>query len=271
MNLQTIRNRKKAQQGGSMMDALILDKLYGQVESIVKEEFDKNKRELYKKLNADYTESLKQLDKKTQELEKLLENKGEVTQKDISKALADVQKLKVDMQENHESLIAQLSTEKDQITQEVNQKTDTLIKEIEKQRGPQGIQGKPGKDGSPDTAKQVVEKVNKQGGVKITAIDGLLDKLDAIKKLSRGGKSGGGMGDPQHESKSVGTSTTTINTNYPIAANGNAIYKVAYRNFIWHKGIHFNVGSNRKTITLTQEARNVLVDNSTIELTYTRG
>lgn len=272
MDLLSIRNRKKAQQGGSMMDALILDKLYGQVESIVKEEFAKNTRKLYKKLNADYTESQKQLDNKCKELENLLDNKGQTTQKDIEKALQEVKDLKADMQSKHQEMLNQFAVKKDVVLEEVKRKTDTMMREIEKQRGPQGIQGKPGKDGSPDTAKQVVEKVNKEGGVKMAAIEGLLDKIESIKKTARGGgKSGGGMGNPQHEVKSISAGTTSVTTTYPIAANGTAIFSASYEGQILDLNVHYTVGANRKTITFDSGVAAQLADNTAFSITYIRG
>lgn len=272
MNLQTIRNRKKAQQSGSMMDALILDKLYGQVESIVKEEFTKNQRELYKKLNADYTESQKRLDQKTKELEKLLENKGEVTQKDISDALLEVQKLKSDMQASQQTIIDQFNAQKDEVVTQAEQKATEILRNVDQKRGPQGIQGKPGKDGSPDTAKQVVEKVNKEGGVKMTAIEGLIDKIEAVKKTARGGgKSGGGMGNPQHEVKSISAGTTSVTTTYPIAANGTAIFSASYQGQILDLNVHYTVAANRKTINFVTAVSDQFANSTSFSITYIRG
>lgn len=139
-------------------------------------------------------------------------------------------------------------------------------------QGKEGLPGRPGKDGSPDTPDQVVEKVNDASRkIRMSAIDGLPTELDNLRVAIRssggrkGGGGGGGMGNVQHETKSVGSATTTITTNYKIAGQGYAVWAYYQGQFIV-RGTHYTVGTDQKTLTLI-----FTPDNSTaIDLVYIR-
>lgn len=58
---------------------------------------------------------------------------------------------------------------------------DEVLSHIPEQKSVEDLQGKPGKDGSPDTPKEIIEKINKSRGEKIKAskVEGF-DELDGL-------------------------------------------------------------------------------------------
>lgn len=130
------------------------------------------------------------------------------------------------------------------------------------EKGKKGDKGDKGDDGSPDTAKQVVEKVNKAGGVKMSAVEGLPEAIKAVKK-GGGGKSGGGMGNVQHETKPVSAVTTSVSTTYPVAAGGRAAWVYYMGQFLVY-GTHYTISGT--TVTLTFDK----VDSTFLDITYIR-
>lgn len=140
-------------------------------------------------------------------------------------------------------------------------------------KGDKGDPGKPGNDGSPDTPEQVVKKINKseRSKIKMTQIAGLEQYLQGLRnsiknsRLTKSG-SGGGMGNVQHESKNVSSSTTTVTTNQSIAGQGFAIWAY-YQGQLIVKDTHYTVGADFKTLTLTFTPE----DATVIDLVYIRG
>ncbi len=156
----------------------------------------------------------------------------------------------------------EVKTASQQAIDRVTQAVEAVLTDIERFRGPQGRPGNPGapglpgkpgapglpgKEGSPDTPEQVVEKVNKVGGVKMAAVVGLSEALKKAKKNSGGGKSGGGMGNTQHETYPLSTGTTTITLNHSPANDGRAIW-FHYEGQYMVYGTHYTVSG--RTITL---------------------
>ena len=76
---------------------------------------------------------------------------------------------------------------------------------------------------------------------------------------------GGGLGDVQHETKSVSSATTTIATTYEITGSGYAIWAY-YLGQLIMRGTHYTVASNNKTITLLFTPQ----DGTTIDVIYIR-
>lgn len=137
----------------------------------------------------------------------------------------------------------------------------------------------PGKDGSPDLPDEVVAKVNK-ASVKIRQgqVEGLSEDLMRMATNIReragkagGGKGGGGMGNPQHETFAITAATTSVTTAFPIAAQGNAIFKSAYQGMALDKDMHYTVGANRKTLTFDAGVAAQFESNTIFSITYIRG
>ncbi|MCR4279319.1 MAG: hypothetical protein NUV78_01120 [Candidatus Zambryskibacteria bacterium] len=151
----------------------------------------------------------------------------------------------------------------------LDKKLASLFARVDEFRGEKGEAGKDGRNGSPDTPDEVVTKVNSaKKKVNMSAVDGLLERLDSLKTAirgSKGGKVGGGMGEPQHETKSVGASTTSVTLSYPVGAGGRAIWMFYMGQFLIY-GTHYTV--NRDVVTLTIDNK---VDNTYIDITYIRG
>lgn len=87
--------------------------------------------------------------------------------------------------------------------------------------------------------------------------------VPAYNKKSRRFGGGGGMGDVQHETKSVSSSTTTVTTTFDIAAGGAAIWAYYQGQFIV-RGTHYTVSGKTLTLTFTP------ADNSSIDIVYIR-
>lgn len=135
--------------------------------------------------------------------------------------------------------------------------------------GPKGDRGDPGKDGSPDNPKDIAKKLNTLTGVlEMTVIKGLEKQLANVIRTTRerGISKGGGMGNVQHETFNVSSATTSIDSAYPIAGGGYAIWGF-YQGQQIQRGTHYTVGSNRRTLTLTFTPE----DSTVITLIYIRG
>jgi len=89
---------------------------------------------------------------------------------------------------------------------------------------------------------------------------------DNLKKIKGGGKGGGGMGNFQHETKSVSSGSTSVITTYPVSGNGFAIWGF-YQGQNIVRGTHYSVGGDNKTLTLLFTP----VDSTFIDLIYIRG
>ena len=144
-----------------------------------------------------------------------------------------------------------------------------------KVKGKKGDKGEKGEQGSPDTVKEIASKLNTEDGIiKMDVISGLNQKLESIGAAARqrnkkgGGKSGGGMGNPEHETFSISAATTSVTTEFKIAAGGNAIFKAAYEGQELHKGVHFTVSG--KIITFAAEVQAQLENDTNFDVTYIR-
>lgn len=177
-----------------------------------------------------------------------------------------------------------------ELENELQEKVNTL-------QGPQGetgLQGEAGKDADPEVVANIVlNKIPKQEEITaqsiaikletlkgderigIPVIKGLKEYLDNLtrairEKVKSSSGSGGGIGNIQHEKFNVDETTTTITAIYPIAGNGTAIIGLFYNGQQQHRGTHYTVGTNKKTITLlfTPDSS---PPQSEITITYIRG
>lgn len=135
---------------------------------------------------------------------------------------------------------------------------------------------KDGIDGSPDTGKEIVAKLQKLKGndrLDKSAIKGLEDIEKGVSKIlqdfrssmsGQKGGGGGGMGKVLDETFAVTSATTSINLSNPIMG-GFAIW-LDYNGSTLARPQHFSVGSNRKTIAL-----NFTPNSSFIHAIYIRG
>ena len=135
--------------------------------------------------------------------------------------------------------------------------------------GQNGTNGEDGKDGSPDKPDEIATKLNTlEEKVERKVIKGLDNEFRLIRQMIReknggGGKSGGGMGQWVHEVSAISSATTTVTTNYDIAANGNAIL-VRYQGQVLAHGVQYTINSRIITLTFTPS------DSTYLELTYVR-
>jgi len=134
---------------------------------------------------------------------------------------------------------------------------------------PEPIQGEQGKDGKEIEPEEISKKLNTlEEKVEMKVIKGLkayLKKLETNIFYKGSGKSGGGgMGQPQHETFAVDSTTTSITTSYEIAADGRAIFGLRYQGQTLHWGEHYTVSG--KTITILE----TLGDNTNLDITYIR-
>lgn len=233
-------------------------------------EKDKNKRQ--KHIENVYDRLGKEIDAFVSAVEKELETKLS-TQKD--KAVNEIMTLNKESaeatKEEYERVVAEISTEAERLFGERSHKIlQDIKKNVDKMQGPKGEKGEQGKDGSPDKPEDVAKKLNKtEESVNMSVIKGLLEEIEKLKKKIKqgGGKSGGGMGKPQHESFSLTSSTTSIKTAYPIAAGGTAIFPAAYQGQVIIKDTSYTVGSDKRTLTLLFTP----VDGTYLDITYVRG
>lgn len=180
--------------------------------------------------------------------------------RDAQEALAQVLAVKEDC----ENAIARMCSESER---RITAKVDTIFNNLEQFRGAHGIPGKPGErgaDGSPDTPDEVVEKVNTAGKkVKLSAIEGLAEELRKAKR-ENSGKAGGGMGNPQHETYLVGSSTTSITLSYPVAAGGRAAW-------VYYQGQWLVYGTHYTILGSTLSPLLPITDGTYIDILYMRG
>ena len=188
----------------------------------------------------------------------------------------------------------QAKKELEEIENEFKGKIETAIAEIETVPGEDGEDGEDGnkgndgyspkkgvdyfdgKDGSPDTPEQIVEKLNKtEQSIELKAIKGLENELKTLRQNVAGSKSGkgkgGGMGNVQHETFNISAGTTTVTTTYPIAGQGQAVFNFTYENARLEMTNHYTVGSDGKTITFNADIQAQFVNNTVAAITYIRG
>lgn len=262
MGIKTILLKKKLEKTASPMELFVAQNLYDVMERLVEathgEESDKLRAEL-KVFTDDFFAKFKNLG------EQLAISIQSDTQTKKDEAVQAIARMMVDLSAFKTECLNKIDEHNRTVTAQADAKVAKILNNIEDFRGPQGVDGKPGikgNDGSPDTAEQVVAKVNKAGGVKMSAVEGLPEAIKAVKK-GGGGKSGGGMGNVQHETKAVSSGTTSVNTTYPVAAGGRAAW-VYYQGQFLVYGTHYTIAGS--TITLTFDK----VDGTYLDITYIR-
>lgn len=259
MGIKTMLLQKKLEKAGTPLEAFLAPKIFEKIYEIVKTAHAEENKVLQQKLNnysKDFLITLKNLGK---EIESSIQKDTEKSKDDAIKTIS-VMLQQLDLFKS--DCLTKINEHHNVILNRTNQKVEEILNNIEQFRGPEGKQGPKGNDGSPDTAEQVVAKVNKAGGVKMSAIEGLPETIKAVKKAS-GGKSGGGMGNIQHETKPISAATTTVNTTYPVAAGGRAAWLYYQGQFLVY-GTHYTIAG--KTITLTFDK----VDGTFLDITYIR-
>src|SRR3990167_107714 len=123
-----------------------------------------------------------------------------------------------------------------------------------------------GKDGSSDTAKQVVDKTNEVGGVLIKSVENLSEELANLKKrpIQTQIKSGG-KGNPQHEQFDGNGVTTSFTLGYNVAARGTAVFGCRYQGQTLYLNDQYTISG--KTLTMVGFTPE---DGTKIEITYIR-
>ena len=262
MGIKTILLKKKLEKTAGPMELFIAQNLYEVMEKLVtathEEESDKLKLEL-KTYSDNFFVKFKDLSK---ELESTIQSD---TKSKKDEAIQAIARMMVELNSFKTECLAKIDEHNRTVTAKADTEVAKILNNIENFRGPQGNKGEPGDkgaDGSPDTAEQVVAKVNKAGGVKMSAIEGLPEAIRSAKKAG-GGKSGGGMGNVQHETKAISSGTTTVNTTYPVAAGGRAAWLYYQGQFLVY-GTHYTIAGS--TITLTFDK----VDGTYLDITYIR-
>lgn len=124
-----------------------------------------------------------------------------------------------------------------------------------------------GDDGSPDTAKQVVEKVNEAKGVAISSVENLEEELKKIRqRVSRDGirSGGGGVGTTQHEQFALTAGTTSVTLAYNVAMNGYGIMGAYVQGQFLARGTHYTVSGKIVSLLFVPD------EGTTMDLVYTR-
>jgi hypothetical protein len=262
MGIKTTILKKKLENTASPMELFIIDKLYNLMADLVKtnhaEESDKLKLEL-KNYSNEFFVKFKELSK---ELESTIQSDTKSKKEEAIQAIA---RMMVELNTFKTDCLAKIDEHNRTVTAKADNEVAKILNNIEDFRGPQGVpgaKGDKGNNGSPDTAEQVVAKVNEAKGVKITAIDGLEEELKKAKK--GGGKAGGGMGNVQHETKAISAGTTSVNLTYAVAAGGRAAWLYYQGQFLVY-GTHYTIAGS--TVTLSFDK----VNGTFLDITYIRG
>lgn len=265
MSLKTVKMKKAIlSNAGSLGEVFAFKQLFADLEALVKQVHDVVAEEKRAELVKVATMLYGQLEKLTKELEKNTKEAVASGNKDLERQknilVAQINQVNIELKDT-------LDQYKSEVLTVIDRRVQDVLKNAELFRGQPGKDGKPGvpgKDGSPDTPDQVVEKVNTASKkVKITAIEGLTDELRKARR-ENGGKSGGGMGNPQHEIHNVNSSSTVITLTYSPAAAGRAIW-------MYYQGQHLVYGTD---FTVNERSVALLftpVDNTYIDVTYLRG
>ena len=134
---------------------------------------------------------------------------------------------------------------------------------------PKPEDGDDGKDGSPDNPEQIADKINTlEEKIEIKSIKGLKNYFDNIIRKMQDIKSnnagkGGGMGNVEHKTFNVGSTTASSNIGSNVAAGGNAIW-VYYQGQFLVKGTHYTISGSIITWSETFD------DNTFVDITYIR-
>lgn len=254
--------KKRFEKIATPMELFVAGQLYELLEPLVKTAHDDESIKLQAEIKVftdDFFVKFKQMG------EQLATSIDSSTKTKKDEAVQTIAKMMVELSTFKTECLAKINEHNRAMVAQADAKVAKILNNIEDFRGPKGEDGKTGPkgtDGSPDTPTQVVEKVNKVGGVKMSAIEGLSETIKAVKKAG-GGKSGGGMGNVQHETKPVSSGTTNVSTTYPVAADGRAAWLYYQGQFLVY-GTHYTIAGS--TITLTFDK----VDGTFIDITYIR-
>jgi len=263
MSLKTQILKRKLAKTSNPMEMFVAQNLYSVLEDLVKAEHENNAEKV-----SQLTDQLaNNLNTYSEELKKVLDNHKNAAIARLTSTEKDLKTVGSSVESNLNNTVSELELKVRKTVDGFNQTVATITSNLEKLRGPQGIAGKPGTNGtngSPDTAEQVVAKVNKAKGVKMSAIDGLQEELRVAKKSGGGGKSGGGMGNVQHEVKNVGSATASFTINYKVAAGGNAAW-LRYQGQMLVFGTDYTISGTTVTLLFTP------VDSTYVDCTYIRG
>jgi len=157
--------------------------------------------------------------------------------------------------------------------------------------GVPGLQGLPGKKGITGRdavvdVEAIMSRILPLIPKPIDGIDGVSPKIadilkeiepemekirQVVRRRQTPAKAGGGMGNPQHQVFTISSSTTTVTTDFPIAAGGTAIFNFVYENANLERTNHYTVGSDRRTITFGSDIQTQFENNTTASITYVRG
>lgn len=263
-DLKSLALKRRIQKTGTPTELFVTGQLFDLMKQLIESEHSNMSAEKRKEMTVFASEIHSKLLSIGTKLQESIASTADTTAKDI--------------QQNKQQLISELETVKTQYESFVKQITDnlllkvdtkvaTVLESVELFRGVPGRQGEPGKkgeDGSPDTADQVVEKVNKAGKkVQLSAIEGLTEELRKVRREFGGGK-GGGMGNTIHETHAVSSGSTSISIANTIAAGGRAAW-------LYYQGQHLVYGTD---YTINGRIISILftpVDGTYVDVTYIRG
>jgi hypothetical protein len=262
MSIKTILLKKKLEKTASPMELFVAQNLYQVMEQLIEATHGEETAKLQAEITAFTNDFFVKFKNLGEQIASSIDSDTTAKKNETIQAIA---KMMVELSTFKTDCLTKIDEHNRAVTAQADAKVARILNNIEDFRGPQGFEGKigaKGVDGSPDTPEQIITKVNKAGGVKMTAIEGLSETIKAVKKAG-GGKSGGGMGNMQHETKSVGSATTSVTTTYGVAAGGRAIW-VYYQGQGLAYGTHFTVSG--KTITLLFTP----VDSTALDIIYVR-
>jgi len=264
MGIKTVMLKRKLEKSASPMELFVAQNLYTVMEELVRSEHSDNSAKLRAELTEFTNEFYSRFKQMATQVSQLVKEDTANTKTEAVQAIASMM---VELRSFKADCLATIESKQREALKETEARVAKVFNNINTFKGPQGIAGRPGvngKNGSPDTPDEVVAKVNKaENKIKISAIDGLPEELRKARKESGGGKAGGGMGQPQHETKAVSSGTTSVSLTYNVAAGGRAIWMNYQGQFLVY-GTHYTVSG--KTVTLTFDK----VDSTFIDITYIR-
>lgn len=257
--------KKLLKDSNSLVDILVVEQLYKQLSDSVREE----NKDVSEKMVSDFAEKVS---KSENDLLVLTQKLREVMQSDVDSSKRGLEKLILQLESSlatyKSDCVEYLDQYETDLVKKVTDKIDEIHSNLDKFKGEPGEKGEPGskgENGSPDTPEEVVAKVIKsEKKIPISKIDGLKEQIRDAKRSGGGGGKGGGMGNPQHETKNVNSSTSTVQLDYPVAAGGRAAWLYYQGQFLVF-GTHYTISGQTVSLLFTPE-------NATfIDITYIRG
>jgi len=154
-----------------------------------------------------------------------------------------------------ESIVRELKISLSNLKEDTVNEIERIFSDVERFRGEKGDPGVPGDKG--DTGDSVkLEDILEEIKPELTRI------REEVKKVAGSKQTGGGMGNVQHESKTVTSATTSINTTYTVAGGGYAIWAY-YQGQLIMRGVHYTVSGKTINLLFTPE-------DGTIDVIYFR-